>query len=265
MPSLTGNDKLKVLVIGAMSREKGADVLEKTATYRDPLGRLEYHLLGYAYRPLAPDVIQHGPYDDGKLDSLIAELDPHLIWFPAQWHETYCYTLSAALRSGLPILATDLGSFPERLQDRPLSYIKPWRTDPIEWNDTLLQIRDWLVSNQSYNEDSSGWHQPAMVQREFLYSRDYVVKNTAMDNSGYEKPELPALEQVRVWCFPHHVTGGAQLSEREKWLSVLIRLRELPGLHWLLRIVPFEWQRAIKRWFSHRPVHDIVNEQKSVR
>ncbi|MBK6510556.1 MAG: hypothetical protein IPG06_14625 [Haliea sp.] len=146
IPQITAGDKLKVLVIGALNRQKGADVLERTATYRDPLNRLEYHLLGYAYRPLAPEVIQHGAYDDVKLDRMIAELAPHIVWFPAQWHETYCYTLSAALRSGLPILATDLGCFPERLEGRPLSFIKSWRSSPIEWNDTLLQIRDILVA-----------------------------------------------------------------------------------------------------------------------
>ncbi|HQQ63759.1 MAG TPA: glycosyltransferase [Pseudomonadales bacterium] len=262
VPTLGSADKLRVLVVGAMSREKGADVLEKTATYRDPLGRLEYHLLGYAYRPLAPEVIQHGPYEDGKLDALIAGLQPHLIWFPAQWHETYCYTLSAALRSGLPILATDLGSFPERLEGRPLSYIKPWRTSPIEWNDTLLQIRDWLLSNQAYNEESPGWSQLPVLEREFLYSRDYVVIENNADRAASDVSGLPAFDRLCVWCYPHHVTTGSQLSAREKSLSLLFRLRELPGMHLVLRLVPFEWQRAIKRWFSHRPVHEIVNEQK---
>jgi glycosyltransferase involved in cell wall biosynthesis len=254
VPQMTSDEKLKVLVVGALSREKGADVLERTATYRDPLGRLEYHLLGYAYRPLAPEVIQHGPYDDLRLDSLIADLKPDLFWFPAQWHETYCYALSAALRSGLPILASDLGSFPERLEGRPLSFIRPWRSTPIEWNDTLLQIRDWLLANQSYRAD---WQQVSMEDYGFLYSRDYVVK-TSLERAV---TRLPSLEKVTCWSYPH--AGGEQkLSSREKLLAVLIRLRELPGVHHLLRIIPFEVQRNIKRKFSHRPIHDIVNGQK---
>ncbi len=258
IPRITASDKLRVLVVGALSREKGADVLERTATYRDPLNRLEYHLLGYAYRPLAPEVIQHGPYDDRRLDSLIAELQPHLLWFPAQWHETYCYALSAALRSGLPILASDLGAFPERLEGRPLSFIKPWLSTPIEWHDSLLQIRDWLVAHQDHVISPADWQQVSMEDYGFLYSRDYVAKA-----SEHRLPEggLPDVEQVALWCCPHK--GGVQkLSVREKLLFVLIRLRELPGVHRILRLVPFELQRKIKRRFSHRPIHDIVNEQQ---
>ncbi len=259
IPAIGHSEKLRVLVIGAISREKGADVLEKTATYRDPLGRIEYHLLGYAYRPLAPEVITHGAYDDGKIDSLIRDIGPHLIWFPAQWHETYCYTLSAALRTGLPILATDLGSFPERLDGRPLSYIKSWKTSPIEWNDTLLQIRDLLVSSQQ-KEEGLHWQQPSMVEREFLYSRDYVVPSARMLSSS---SMLPTVQVLSVMCYPHRLAGKSSLSTREQMLVVLLRARELPFLRPLLRWVPFEWQRSVKRWFSHRAVHDIVNDQRN--
>ncbi len=258
IPAMESSDKLIVLVIGAMSREKGADVLERTATYRDPLDRLEYHLLGYAYRPLAPDVIQHGAYDDSNLDKLIAELKPHLIWFPAQWHETYSYTLSAALRSGLPILATDLGSFPERLEGRPLSFIKPWRTTPIEWNDTLLQIRDVLLSKQSQPDDIGTWEQMALDKSDFLYSRDYVLQNEEFCLS--DKP-LPSIERVTAWCYAPGADGFMDISWREKVLYILNYLREMPGLHYVLRLIPFRWQRKVKRWFSHRPMHDVINDQ----
>jgi GT2 family glycosyltransferase/glycosyltransferase involved in cell wall biosynthesis len=260
VPLMSQQDKLKVLVIGAMSREKGADVLERTATYQDPLNRLEYHLLGYAYRPLAPQVIPHGSYQDEKLDQLIEDLQPHLIWFPAQWHETYCYTLSAALRSGLPILASDLGSFPERLQGRPLSFIKSWRSTPIEWNDTLLQIRDWLLANQDYENKCADWQQMQLEDCGFLYQKDYVVTTSA---PRVALQDFPSIEQLQVWCYPYRAGGAAlSLSSRERLLFVLIRLREKPGIRHVLRWVPFEWQRKIKRWFSHRPVHDIVNDQK---
>ena len=257
VPLMTANDKLKVLVIGAMSREKGADVLERTASYRDPLGRLEYHLIGYAYRPLAPEVVQHGPYDDENLDRLIAELKPHLIWFPAQWHETYCYTLSAALRSGLPILASDLGSFPERLENRPLSFIKSWRSTPIEWNDTLLQIRDVLLANQGQEKVMAGWSQMPLDNCEFLYSRNYVVESI---DSPLSVKALPSIEHVTAWCYPPKVSGMG-ISLREKILYLLFRLREMPGLHSVIKIIPPRWQRNVKRRLSHRPIHDVVNDQ----
>jgi hypothetical protein len=260
-PEISVQDQLRVLVIGAMSREKGADILERTATYRDALDRLQYHLIGYAYKPLAPEVVQHGAYDDEKLDELIKTLKPHLIWFPAQWHETYCYTLSAALRSGLPILATDLGSFPERLEGRPLSFIKSWRSTPIEWNDALLQIRDLLIGCSESTGSAFEWHQVSPENCSFLYSRDYVVP--AVDEVLISKPSLPSLRQITRWCYAPPSQRTFDMAAREKILLVLVRLREQFGVRHVLRVVPFAWQRKIKRWFSHRPLHDVINDQAS--
>ena len=51
---------LRVLVLGALSREKGADVLEAVAAGMAGVP-VEFHLLGYAYRALGSQVITHGP------------------------------------------------------------------------------------------------------------------------------------------------------------------------------------------------------------
>ncbi|MBK8103462.1 MAG: glycosyltransferase [Cellvibrionales bacterium] len=262
VPEMTAQEQLRILVIGAMSREKGADVLERTATYRDALNRLQYHLIGYAYKPLAPEVVQHGAYDDEKLDDLIKTLKPHLVWFPAQWHETYCYTLSAALRSGLPILATDLGSFPERLEGRPLSFIKPWRSTPIEWNDTLLQIRDLLIGCAENKSAALEWHQASPENCAFLYGRDYVV-TLAEDKAPSVIPSLPSLRQVMRWCYAPPANRTLDVQAREKILLGLMHCREKYGVRHILKLVPFAWQRKVKRWFSHRPLHEVINDQAS--
>ena len=259
VPRITACDKLKVLVIGAISREKGADILERTATHRDPLNRLEYHLLGYAYRPLAPEVVQHGAYADVNLDRLIAQLEPHIVWFPAQWHETYSYTLSAALRSGLPILASDIGSFPERLEGRPLSFIKSWRSSPIEWHNILLEVRDMLVSLHDQRNYSASWYQPTLDDCGFLYARDYVVKHNR-GLAGYEKT-LPTLKQLSAWCYSPISQRMHNISAREKVLLFLVHSREKFGIRYILRIIPFEWQRKLKRWLSQRPIHAVINDQ----
>jgi DNA-directed RNA polymerase beta subunit len=40
----------------------------------------------------------------------------NLFWFPAYRHESFCYTLTLAMQTNLPIIAYDSGSFKERLQ-----------------------------------------------------------------------------------------------------------------------------------------------------
>ena len=52
---------------------------------------------------------------DPELPLLIARERPDLFLFPARWPETYSYTLSVAMRTGLPIIAPRLGAFGERL------------------------------------------------------------------------------------------------------------------------------------------------------
>ena len=83
----------------------------------------------------------HGPYDDADLPALIERLQPDVIWFPALWPETYSYTLSACLQAGVPVIAPDIGAFPERLANRPWTWIRPWSTTPDEWLALLRDIR----------------------------------------------------------------------------------------------------------------------------
>ena len=56
--------------------------------------------------PLAERIAMTGEYAEADLPALLAKVKPHVVWFPAQWPETYSYTLSAAIDAGLPIVAT---------------------------------------------------------------------------------------------------------------------------------------------------------------
>ncbi|WP_241308642.1 glycosyltransferase, partial [Burkholderia cenocepacia] len=102
-------------VLGALSREKGADLLEAAAALAaSRQSKVGFTLIGYAYRPLQ-GVKTTGPYESARIGELIDSASCDLIAFPALWPETYSYTLSSALASGLPIVAPSIGAFPERL------------------------------------------------------------------------------------------------------------------------------------------------------
>ena len=62
-------------------------------------------------RPLADRIVVSGEYAEAELPALLAQVKPHVVWFPAQWPETYSYTLSAAIDAGLPVVATRIGAF----------------------------------------------------------------------------------------------------------------------------------------------------------
>ena len=133
----------RVLVPGAISPAKGIDVLEACA--RDAAARglpLHFRVLGFVARPLplwpeAPLTIS-GEFPEGRLPELLAIERGDVVFFPAQCAETYSYTLTDALDTALPIVATDLGALPERLARRGNARIVRRNAAAAEINDALL-------------------------------------------------------------------------------------------------------------------------------
>jgi hypothetical protein len=111
---------------------------------RDRGLRLHFRVIGNIARPVDGEaglpMSFTGEYPEGALASLIERERGDAILFPAQWPETYSYTLTAAIDSGLPIVATDLGAFPERLGGHDRARILPWNGKPSRFNDTLVTV-----------------------------------------------------------------------------------------------------------------------------
>jgi GT2 family glycosyltransferase/glycosyltransferase involved in cell wall biosynthesis len=135
----------KVAVPGGLSAIKGLDLLEACVSDARSRGLpLHFHVIGHLDRtlptwPEAPLTIG-GTYPDGHLDELIALERADAILFLSQVPESYSYTLSAAMRSALPIVAPDLGALPERLRDYPRARLVPWNGGASIVNDALLDI-----------------------------------------------------------------------------------------------------------------------------
>jgi GT2 family glycosyltransferase/glycosyltransferase involved in cell wall biosynthesis len=134
---------VRVGILGNLSPEKGLHVVAACA--RDARERglpLTFRVLGSTTEPIpqAPDapLTIYGQYVDSELPHLIAEEKPDVLLFAAQVPETYAYTLSVALSSGLPIVASALGAFPERLAGNPRGTTVPWNAPASKWNDALI-------------------------------------------------------------------------------------------------------------------------------
>ncbi len=135
---------VRVAILGNLSPEKGLHVVAACA--RDAVERrlpLTFRVLGSTTEPIpqapnAPLTI-YGQYAEGDLPRLIAAERPDVLLFAAQVPETYAYTLSVALASGLPIVASALGALPERLAGVPRSTTVPWDAPATRWNDALVK------------------------------------------------------------------------------------------------------------------------------
>ena len=238
------NGAIKVLVIGAISLEKGADVVEQVALLARRRGRpVEVHLLGYACRQLK-EVQVHGAYSDEEVDKRIEEIDPDLIWFPALWPETYSFTLSEALRSGRPILASSLGAFPERLEGRPWSLVMEWDVDAGQWLDVIERFPQ-LAGNASSASDT-GW-------------LDRHEESVRFYDTFWNEVPLPPADVSYDFSSVLGELEGAQPSTGERWLIRLDSLRRIPGLGRVFRLIPVSAKRLIVRLLSRRSPNDLIH------
>lgn len=244
-------DSYNIGVLGAISREKGADLLEELSMLAKNRGLpFRFKLLGYAYKPLKK-VETTGPFFSTELINLIRRHELDVIFFPAQWPETYSYTLSYALDSGLPIIAPTIGAFVERLSDRANTLLFNPLSPAAELTGHFTAFIDKLADGARI----SAPHFEGNESKHDYYDRMYLemvtrdLKATDSNQAEFFFPNsVHFIDQSDV-----DVTGW-----REAVLSILWRLYMHQSMQWLGRIIPFSIRRSAKRLLSRRPMHDIV-------
>lgn len=246
---LQAGTPLRVAVLGGLSRIKGADVLEAVAERAARQGApLEFHLIGHGYRSLRTQpqaaLTVHGAYQEEDLPRLLEWLQPHLVWFPAQWPETYSYTLSACLQAGLPVLAPDLGAFPERLAGRAWSWVVPWNLPAAEMVGELARIREahfvaGVAPPPPATSAAAGAAEPPSWSHDLDYLRGVAarpVTGLAVDLLAASRPEPVAGIDVPRQPLKRVAMAGVQA------------LRRSAALAWVARLVPAQVQRRVKDW-----------------
>jgi hypothetical protein len=118
--NLIGRKNLNIGVIGSISISKGAHMIQDMSLYfqTQKLPWKIFHFgMGFSKNVRKQsNIISIGTYPSEKyLKKLLIDNDINMLWFPAYRHESYCYTLTLAMQSELPIIAYDSGTFKERL------------------------------------------------------------------------------------------------------------------------------------------------------
>jgi glycosyltransferase involved in cell wall biosynthesis len=151
-PSLAADEPLKVLSIGALSVPKGANVLAALASQAKSANELlTYKLIGIgadARRLQRAGVEITGIYRPADLDRLIEVADPHIVFLPSIWPETWSFVLTSGLQRGFPIVAFDIGAPAERLRALGRGYLLPLELAdrPTELVDAFRHLREqWVV------------------------------------------------------------------------------------------------------------------------
>ena len=185
------------------------------------------------------------------------ELAPDLVWFPALWPETYSYTLSEVMRTGLPIVVPDLGAFPERVAGRPLTWVAHWDRSPEDWCAFFAQCRDDLQGASGDKADLH-WNDQYLppgskdfYRQQYLPEADFkaVHQDVEMDMEWL----AGVLEASRE---KHHLAVSA-LTKKEELLLRLVDLRQGVMGRLMSRFVPLGIQRSLKRTLSRKPLHEL--------
>ncbi len=144
-PSILPTPIVKVAVLGAIGHHKGYKVLLECA--RDAAKRqlpLDFVVIGYTENDKRLErtkrVFVTGPYSDSEVGYLIRREAPHVVFLPSVWPETWCYTLSHAIASGLPVVAFDIGAIAERLRAGQKGTLLRLGMSPRQINDRLIAL-----------------------------------------------------------------------------------------------------------------------------
>jgi glycosyltransferase involved in cell wall biosynthesis len=244
--------KLKVLVVGAISKEKGAVLLEEVALALKG-NPVEFILMGYAFRPLNNVIKVLGGYSDADIKNILDTVDADVVWYPAQWPETYSYTLSIALENGLPVLVPNIGAFSERVSGRDFSKI-------IRWDKSVSSLKCFFIKlannpallNDALNEANILSADGIEREKEF-YLSNYIL------NEWIREGKLGIID-YKALIANTEVTRviSEQLSRKEVYLAKIWKIIQLPGIRYLTRLVPYRLQRYVKRRLSNRAIHEIV-------
>ena len=215
---------VRVGLIGKLTPDKGLDVVVACARDAEARGLpLAFRILGPVGAPLPPmragTIAMTGAYDEADLPALVAAEAPDVWLFPAQWPETWSYTLSAALATGRPIVATSLGAIRERLIGVERARIVAWDAPAGAWNDALLGLAAAPVPGAPADAAPVSW-------------TEYVEMLTrGRDPVSHGLPALPALE-ARHFMAPEPppplplsalVRAGALCGEREALNELVAR------------------------------------------
>lgn len=242
-------------VIGALGKEKGADYLEQIAAAASAVNApINFRLIGFGYRELS-SVLTTGRYNSADLASLIAENDFDVVLFPSQCPETYSYTLSYALEAGLPIIAPNIGAFPERLSGRENTLVYEYGIEPA----ALMAQISAFVRKLAAGESIAAPVVDTSTHQQGFYAIDYpILCRSGVGQRGtqdalFELPEFMATPNAYE----------ATLTTREIALLALWTLYRKPSVQRISNAVPYALRQKIKRRLTKRPLHEIVDVNKN--
>ncbi len=215
---------IKVALLGALSRAKGLAVAIDVATHAQVVASpVLLRLLGHASEPL-PSTLPFdaaGSYASAELPTLIAAERPDVIWLPSQVPETFSYTLTAAIDSSIPIVASNIGALPERLRGNVNATLLLPTSSPAEWHDALLAAAARSPQWRGTVKADETAAPPSLRKQRSAHAAAYVEHYLAVLPAVGESATVAPILQLQV----HSIQANHTDSPRTAALDILDALR----------------------------------------
>jgi len=136
---------LRILVLANVERHKGPEYIREIKAHAGD--RIELHFLGDVPEQYADLGVLHGRYRPKELAERVGAIAPALVGLFSIVAETFSHALTEAWALGIPVVATDLGAFGERLRSHQGGWLIP-PDDAAEAARRILAIPDDLPEYQ---------------------------------------------------------------------------------------------------------------------
>lgn len=176
------NTVWNIAFVGVMCKHKGIEILD--GLVKNAPSNMKIHLFGALpeKKKYGKRLINHGLYERADLPRLFKENEIDLVCIMSLWPETYSYTATEAIASGIPVVSFDLGAIKERLEENNLGFTVPYTKDGAVVSREICKI---LSNEKKYEE----------VVRAIS---EYEVKTVSEMGDEYRKiyDKYTALEEV---------------------------------------------------------------------
>jgi glycosyltransferase involved in cell wall biosynthesis len=191
VPALKPDEPMRIAILGHVASHKGGEFLLECVSECQKAGlNARFTVIGHLDvkgsefdDAMFAVVNVTGPYKSEDIGRLLAEADPHVIFYPQRWPETYSYTLSEGLISGRPLLVPAIGAFPERVADLEWCWTYSLSTTAEEMARMLRSIRDRHLQTGDGPKAPPQVPGVAAVRSDWFYRSEYLAwtPHTARD------------------------------------------------------------------------------------
>ena len=175
IPKLFNKNIIKVGILGYLSHIKGHDYVCEIAK---KMPNINFIIIGNALPIIAlPNVIETGPYQNKNIFELIKKNDIHILWYSGIASETWSYTLTVGIATGLPLFYNNIGAYKERLNKITYPHYYCYYKDDMniicqKLNHLIEKIKTEQDNAQIYIENK--WSNVASNWYQQVYFRSYI-------------------------------------------------------------------------------------------